>query len=82
MAAASQDEGQIAPVLSLKGKSSAEQQNLIIEDMLNAFMGLGTEYLALKSLSGPAGNPHIVYGLSEEHCQWLSTSFCEQIRKC
>ena len=69
-------------VRRLEGRSEAEQEALLVDDLLDAFMGLATEYFELVPMPGPTGELHIVYCLSRFHGQHCDASLCEQVQRC
>lgn len=69
-------------VPSLEGRAMFDQECLLVSDLLDAFMGLPTEYLELVHATGPTGGRHIVYCLSRFHGQFCDASLCEQVQRC
>eukprot|EP00892_Ulva_mutabilis_P005707 jgi/Ulvmu1/3508/UM162_0015.1 len=68
-------------VQTLEGTSAAQQEVLLVEDLLNAFMGVATNYLELVPMTGPSGQLHIVYSVSRQHGQHCDASLCEQVQR-
>lgn len=69
-------------VQRLEGRTTTEQECLLVDDLLDAFMALPTEYLDYVAVPGPSGAPHIVLCLSRFHGQHCDASLCEHVQRC